>query len=46
MSLKYDSPDAPFSVISTGVLFASKSIYKTQLSSNTELFNLLTASFY
>ena len=32
-------------IISTGVLFELKSIYKTPLSSNTELCNLLKPSF-
>ena len=44
MSLKYAPPNAPSLIILTGVLFAQKSIYKTPLSSNTELFTLLTAS--
>ena len=44
MSLKYVPPNAPSLITSTGVLFAPKSIYNTPLSSNTELFNLLTAS--
>ena len=44
MSLKYAPPNAPSIIILTGVLFAPKSTYKTTLSSNTELFSLLTAS--
>ena len=44
MSLKYAPPNAPSLINLTGVLFAQKSIYKTPLSSNTELFSLLTAS--
>ena len=44
MSLKYEPPNMPSLITSAGVLFAPKSIYKTPLSSNTELFNLLTAS--
>ena len=45
MSLKYVPPSAPSLIIFIGVLFAPKSIYKTSLSSNTELFRILTASF-
>ena len=44
MSLKQVPPNATTLIISTGVLFAPKSIYKTPLSSNKELFSLLTAS--
>ena len=44
MSLKLVPPNAPSLIISTGVLFAPKSIYKTPLSSNTESVSLLTAS--
>ena len=45
MSLKYVPPNAPSLITSTGVLFGPKSTYKRSLSSSTELFNLLTASF-
>ena len=45
MSLRYVPPDAPSQITSTGVLFALKSFYKTPLSSNAELFKILTASF-
>ena len=45
MSLKYVPPNAPSLITSTGVLFAPKSIYKTPLSSKTELFRISTASF-
>ena len=44
MPLKYVPPNAPSLITSMAVLFAPKSVYKTPLSSNTELFNLLTAS--
>ena len=44
MSLEYVPPNVPSLIISTGVLFAPKSIYKASLPSNTELFNLLTVS--
>ena len=44
-SLKYVFPKAPSLITLTGILFAPKLIYKTHLSSNTELFSLLTASF-
>ena len=45
MPLKY-VPTNPLSLITLiGVLFAPNSIYKTPLSSNTELFNLLATSF-
>ena len=44
MSLKYVPPNVPSLITLTGVLFVGKSLYKTPLSSNTELFNLLTAS--
>ena len=40
MFLKWVPPNAPFLITSTGVLFAPKSIYKTPLSSNTELFRI------
>ena len=39
----YAPPNVPPVIISAGVSFAPKSIYKTPLSSNTELFSLLTA---
>ena len=45
MSIKYSPPNASSLITSTGVLFAPKSTYKTPLSSNTELFTILTASF-
>ena len=45
MSLKKVPPNALSLVISTGVLFAPKSIYKTPSSCNTELFKILAASF-
>ena len=45
MSLKCISPNAPFLITSTGVLFAQRSIYKTPISFNTELFKVLAASF-
>ena len=44
MSLQYVPPKEPSRITSIGVLFAQKSFYKTPLSSNTKLFNLLTAS--
>ena len=44
MSLKYIPPNAPSLIVLTGVLFAPKSLYKTSLCFNTELFSLLTAS--
>ena len=44
MSVKYVPPNVPSLIISAAVLFAPESIYKTLLSSNTGLFNLLTAS--
>ena len=43
MSLKYIPANSPSLNTLIGVLFALKSIYKTPLSSNTELFSLLTA---
>ena len=42
MSLKYVPLNAPSLITSAGVLFASKSIYKTPVSSNTELFRIIT----
>ena len=45
MSLKYVPLNAPSLITSIGVLFTPKSIYKTPLTFNTELFNLLTTSF-
>ena len=42
--LEYVPPNTPSLIILTGVLFAPKSIYKTPLSSKTELFSQLTAS--
>ena len=45
MSLKYVPPNAPSLITSIGLLCATKSIYKTPSSSNTELFNLLITSF-
>ena len=45
MSLKYDPPNANSLITLIGVSFAPKSIYKTTLSSNTELFKMLAASF-
>ena len=44
MSLEYVPPNVPSLIISTGVLFAPKSIYNASLPSNTELFNQLTVS--
>ena len=43
-SLKYVPLNAPSLITLTDVLFAPKLIHKTPLSSNTELFSLLTAS--
>ena len=45
MSLKYVPSNAPSLTTPLGVLFAPNSIYKTPLSSNTELFDLIKASF-
>ena len=45
MSLKYVPPNGPSLITWMGVLFASKSIYKTPLSSKTGLFKILAASF-
>ena len=45
MSLKQVTPNAPSVITSTGVLFGLNSICNTHLSSNTELFRVLTASF-
>ena len=42
MSLKYVPPNAPSLITSTDVLFAPKSIYKIPLSSNRELFGIMT----
>ena len=42
MSLRYVPPNTPSLIISTGVLFAPKSVYKTPSSSNADL---LTALF-
>ena len=44
MSLKYDPPNANSLITLIVVLFAPKSICKTALSSNTELFKMLAAS--
>ena len=38
-------PRKKYELTSAGVLFAPESIYKTPLSSNAELLNLLTASY-
>ena len=45
MSLKYVPLNAPSLITPIGILFAPKCIYETTLSSNTELFRILTASF-
>ena len=45
MSLKQIPPDAPSLIISTGILFGLKSIYKTSLPPNIKLFNLFKPSF-
>ena len=45
MSLKYAPANAPSLITSPGILFPPKPIYKTPLSSNTEVFRILTASF-
>ena len=45
MSLKQVPPNAPSLIKLTVVLFGLRSNYKTPLSSNTELFNLLKPSF-
>ena len=44
MPVKYAPPNAPSLITSTGLLLAPKSIYKTPLSSDKELFCLLTVS--
>ena len=45
MSLKYVPANAPFLITLPGILFPPKTIYKAPLSSNTEVFRILTASF-
>ena len=45
MSLKHVPPNAPSLIISMGVLFTLKSIYKTPWSSNTKLLRILSTSF-
>ena len=45
MSLEKAPPNEPSLITSPGILFTPKSIYKSPLFSNTELFKILTASF-
>ena len=45
MSLKYVPPNTPSLITSAGASFAPKFVYKTALSSNRELFEILTALF-
>ena len=45
MSLEKAPPNEPSLIASPGILFAPKSVYKSPLFSNIELFKILTASF-